>query len=99
MFQQVSELFSENRTKGANRLVVIPTTDPLVLFTALMLYVVVLPRKIRSSGRRSGQLEDICGDCDRWLLIQGVVCEQSFLSASERGNSTRDLLMKARRDE
>jgi hypothetical protein len=85
VFQQVSQLFSENRTEGTNRLVVIPTIGPLVLFSALMLYVVVLPKKIPSSGRRSGQLEDICGDCSRWLLIQGEVCEQSFLSASERG--------------
>ncbi len=78
-------IVSEKPDKGNHRLVAIPTTDPLEFFAALMSYVVVLLRKLRASGRRTGQLEDICGDCDLRLLIQGRICEQLFLSASERG--------------
>ena len=44
----------------------------------------VLLGRIRISGRRLGQREDSCGDFGLWLLIQDEICEQSFLSASER---------------
>jgi hypothetical protein len=58
---------------------------PFVFFLALTRYVLVLLRRTGTSGRRLGQGKDSCGDCVLWLLIRVKYCEQSFLSASERG--------------
>src|SRR5437588_2876520 len=60
-----------------------------VFFSGLILYVLVLLRRIRTSGRRLGQHGDSCGNSGPWLLTLATytseVCEQSFLSASETG--------------
>ena len=84
MFQQVSGLFPKSRTRW-------PLTGRrsghtrFVFFFVSRLYVLVLLGRIRTSGRRLGQREDSCGDHGLWLLIRDEICEQSFLSASERG--------------
>jgi len=41
-----------------------------VFLLAPTLYVLVLPRRIRTTGRTLGQSEDSCGDCGVWVFIR-----------------------------
>ena len=65
-------------------MVEIPTTHPSLFSAEPTLYVVAFLTKLGTSGRRLGQLQDICGDYPV-PANTSEVCEQTFLTASERG--------------